>query len=155
MTKALLLRHFVYLLFFIPQVVFSSSLIVIKEAWIPEPPPVASVLAAYLQIRNTSAKAIDIIKIESGHFTRIEIHRTIEKDGMMQMDHLEKLTIPAHSNIELSPGGLHLMLFNPKQTLRSGDKVVLEFVFSDSQRMTIHAKVRHHSWIKSQHPHDH
>ena len=151
----MLFRNFIYLLFFIPQLVFSSSLIVIKEAWIPEAPPVASVLAGYLQIRNTSAKAIDIIKIESGHFTRIEIHRTIEKDGMMQMDHLEKLTIPALSNIELSPRGLHLMLFNPKQTLRSGDKVVLEFIFSNNQRMAIHANVRHHSWIKSQHPHNH
>lgn len=146
------LRVFVFLLCIFVQTVHASS-IIIKQAWIPEAPPVAPVLAGYLQIQNTGQKAVTLNKVESHNFERVEIHRSVEKEGMIRMEQVRELTIPAQSMINLKSGGLHLMLMEPKQALRADDRVILEFIFSDNQRVSIQAEVRSQMRDGAKHPH--
>jgi hypothetical protein len=97
----------------------------VREPWIREAPPAASVMAAYMIIRNEGDSPAEITSITSPEFDHAELHRTMVESGVAKMVPVEKLRIPAGSEISLEPGGIHLMLFNPRRLLREGDSVTL------------------------------
>lgn len=98
----------------------------VEDAWIPQAPPVAPVLAGYARLRNDGAKAIHIDAVEGADFGGVEMHEMNMRDGMMQMRQLKGLDLPAHGKVELSDAaGKHLMLINPKHPFKAGDSAML------------------------------
>ena len=72
---------------------------------------------------------------------RVELHRTMADDsGMMGMESVDGIDVPASTTVKLEPGGLHLMLFG--LTVEPGDEVGLELTFSSGAVVTIAAAVR-------------
>ncbi|GJM04306.1 MAG: hypothetical protein DHS20C09_02970 [marine bacterium B5-7] len=135
-----------------------SMKIVISDAWINEAPPTVSILAGYANIHNMSDKAITLLSVSSPDFSKIEIHRSVLNDDMVSMEKQESLAIPAKNTIKLSPGDLHLMLFDPDKPLRSGDTVALEFSFTDGHSLDIEAQVERRGSIEhnsEDHSHHH
>jgi copper(I)-binding protein len=119
-----------------------ASDVKIEDAWIREAPPVSKVQAAYLEIHNHSKKDITLTAANSPLFSRIEFHRTENNDGVMRMLREEQLTIPAGSEIQLQPDGTHMMLFNPKQSLKAGDMVPFTLTFSNQHQVEIMVVVK-------------
>lgn len=119
-----------------------ASDIVIQDAWIPEAPPTAKVLACYLTIENHSEAAVMLESITSDDFGAVEIHASEMHDGMMHMRKEHHLHIDADSSIKLEPGGYHLMLMDKKRPLKAGDHVDIELRFSNDESMRIKAAVR-------------
>lgn len=109
----------------------------ISDAWIRSLPSSIPVRSGYLVIDNTTTEAINIVSVESEVFTQIEIHETIEKNGMMTMRPVAPLLIPANTTVKLGPGGLHLMMMNPNRELKPGDQVeiILRLVTGESQKL--------------------
>lgn len=99
----------------------------VTDAWIPEAPPVVKVMAGYLKISNPTSNDVVINQVTSADFETVEIHQTVEKDGMARMLKQDKLVVPAGSEVIFKRGGLHLMLINKKRALKKGDKVELNF----------------------------
>jgi copper(I)-binding protein len=99
----------------------------IENAWIPQAPPVAPVLAGYARLRNDSGKPLHIDAVEGADFGAVELHQMSMERGMMQMRPLAGLDLAAHSSVELADGGKHLMLMNPKHPFKAGDSAVLAF----------------------------
>ena len=79
--------------------------------------------AGYMRIENNSDTSYRITGVKSEVFTAIDIHETIEKNGMMSMQPIMQLTIEANTAVKLKPGGIHLMMIGPKQVLKPGDRV--------------------------------
>ncbi len=104
----------------------ADSSLVITDPWVREAPPGADVLAAYMTIANPGANTATIIALSSPDFERIEIHRTLVEDGVARMVPVESLRIAAAERVVFEPGGMHLMLYNPKRQLREGDSVLLD-----------------------------
>ena len=102
--------------------------LVILDAWIQDLPPAVPVRAGYLAISNSNAAAVRIVGLRGAAFERIEMHLSVMKDGTMQMEPVERLTIEAGEILLFEPGGLHLMMY-PKQPTRPGDsyRVTVEF----------------------------
>lgn len=98
-----------------------------SNAWIPEAPPVVKVMAGYIKIHNPTSIDIVINKVTSPDFEKVEMHQTIEKDGMSRMVKQDKMMIPAGGTVLFQRGGRHLMLINPKRVLKRGEKVSLKF----------------------------
>ena len=115
----------------------STKDITITDPRIPERPPVAKMLAAYLTITNTAATPAQLLSVASPDFKQIEIHQTTMHQGMAQMTAQASLPLPANSKAVLEPGGLHLMLMHPLRPLRAGDSVVLTFLFDDGATLTV------------------
>ena len=145
----------VYALLSFPPAFAAESAIQIENAWIQEPPPGVSVLAAYGRISNHSDQALALVRASSPDFARIEIHRSIVKDDRVSMEKLGRLPIPAHGFAELMPGDYHLMLFEPARRLVAGDSVRLQLYFDNGQRHDATARVerRHHKHKPHQHNH--
>ena len=111
--------------------------LVVRNAWIPEAPPVTSVMAAFMTIENHSNHAAEIVSISSNDFDRIEMHLSKEENGIARMLPQTKLTIPAHGKLELQHGGYHLMLFKPQRRLKDGDSSELVIKLDSGDSFTI------------------
>ncbi|MCP4488057.1 MAG: copper chaperone PCu(A)C [Gammaproteobacteria bacterium] len=114
----------------------------ITGAWIKNLPPVVPVRAGYMTIANTSNQSVSIVGIESEVFTSIDIHETVENNGMMSMQPLLRLTIAAGTSHKLKPGGIHLMMMQPSQILKPGDMVDIILVFDNGNTQTLEMTVR-------------
>ncbi len=113
-----------------------------KQVWIAEAPPVSKVLAAYMQIENTTDKDIQVVSVDTDAFSSTAFHRTIYKDGMASMQHQTSMNITAGSSLELKPGSFHMMLFNPVKPLSAGDKVLFTFALDNGEKIMVTATVK-------------
>ena len=145
----------VYALLSSPSAFAAEAAIQIENAWIQEPPPGVSVLAAYGRISNHSDQALALVRASSPDFARIEIHRSIVKDDRVSMEKLGRLPIPAHGFAALMPGGYHLMLFEPARRLVAGDSVRLQLYFDNGQSHGATAQVERRPHKHKPHQHNH
>lgn len=125
----LLLLH--ALLLFASQL-FASD-IVIKEAWVREPPPAAKTMGGFMVLTNLGTTERQLVAATAPHFETIMIHRTVIKGDIASMIHLQQLLIPAGGRIEFKPGGYHLMLLRPEQNFTDGDQIDITLTFSDGE----------------------
>ncbi|MDT8449565.1 MAG: copper chaperone PCu(A)C [Wenzhouxiangellaceae bacterium] len=87
-------------------------------------------MAGYMDIRNHSDAQIRLVEARSGAFGRVMIHRSVLEGGRAAMQHQAGgVRIEPGEVVSFEPGGLHLMLMQPQQTLKVGDpvEIVLEF----------------------------
>ena len=115
--------------------------LLVSDAWIRHLPPGAPVRAGYLVLENRQTSAVTIVAITSPAFAGIEIHRTIEQDGMMRMQRLTRLEVPAQSSLRLAPGGLHLMM-TPLEPTTPGMQIPVRLVLADGHEIEIEMTVR-------------
>jgi hypothetical protein len=115
--------------------------VTLRNAWIRRPAGTA-VAAAYLDVRNGSSRAMEIVGASSPAAPFLEIHESVLTDGMMRMRKRERLALPPRQTVSLAPGGSHLMLINLRNELAVGDLVPLTIVLADGTRLTTNAAVR-------------
>ena len=112
------------------------------ETWIKNLPPPVPVRAGYMTIHNPQTAALTIVSLRSDAFANIEIHRTIEQDGMMHMEQIPQLTVEPGSTVHLSPGGLHLMLMRPVEPTKPGDLVEITILLDDGSEQALTLTVK-------------
>jgi len=105
----------------------------VTDAWVRLPPPGAKIVAAYLTIE--SKQALSLSHVTSTAAETVEIHTMSMHGGMMKMRQISALALEAGKPVKLEPGGLHLMLINPKQALKEGDTVQLVLNFKQGTRV--------------------
>jgi copper(I)-binding protein len=88
--------------------------------------------AAYFMIANNSSENDALIDAQSSIAEFTQIHMSIMKDGNMMMQEQEEVEIPANSSVEFKPKGLHIMLINLNNELKTGDEFELKLVFEKS-----------------------
>ncbi|MCF6336536.1 MAG: copper chaperone PCu(A)C [Gammaproteobacteria bacterium] len=103
----------------------------VHDAWAREAPPKTSVIAAYLTLQNPSPSMYTLTGLSSPDFKRIEMHRTEQHDGMSKMLPVPQVILNSKGHIVFRPGGMHLMLINPKKRLKAGDNITLTLFFTD------------------------
>lgn len=113
----------------------------IRDPWIKNLPPSVPVRAGYMTIHNPQTKAVSVVSLRSDAFASIEIHQTIEQDGMMRMEQLPSLKIGSNSSVQLEPGGLHLMMMNPSEPTQPGDLLEIIIVLDDGSEQKVEMQV--------------
>lgn len=130
------------LLFYFVSLGSAADGLDISGAWVKYLPPVVPVRAGYMLIGNNNAQQISITHIESEVFTKIGIHETVKKDGMMTMRPVMPLTIPAGETFELAPGGFHLMMTDPQRALAPGEQIDVTLNFESGETQLIKMTVK-------------
>jgi len=120
----------------------STDSLRIENAWSPEAPPMARVMAGYMQITSKLDKEILIEKITSPQFKSVEMHRTVQTNGMAMMEWQLHIHVPTEKVTKLEPGGKHLMLIKPVKRLKAGEKIKLILHLSNHTQQTVIATVR-------------
>jgi copper(I)-binding protein len=125
-----------------PPAQAAKAPITAQGAWVRSVPPSSRVAAAYLLIKNDSDKTMYLESAETSAAADAEIHRMSETGGMMTMESVSVVPVPAHGQAVLEPGGYHLMLIGLKKPLRLGDKVRLTLRFRGKYKLAVAATVR-------------
>lgn len=82
-----------------------------------------------------------LVKITSPVVGSAEMHDMKTENGMAMMVPIEGgLKLPKGATVSFQSGGKHVMLFDVKQGLRSGDNIPLTFEFADGSKETATAK---------------
>ncbi|MBE9562840.1 MAG: copper chaperone PCu(A)C [Proteobacteria bacterium] len=136
-----LLKFLAVLTIAFAQLTWANS-VEISEQWVREAPPNARVLAAFMVIDNQSPESQTLVSVSCDDFERVEMHQTVEHDGMMHMNKQEKLVIESKQQLILKPGSYHLMLMGIKRPLRAGDEVELTLKFANDTELVVKTPVR-------------
>jgi len=98
--------------------------------------------AAYMVLVNNSANADAIVKAESDVAKTVELHNVIMENNVMQMRQVEAIEVPANGQVELKPGGFHVMLIGLTRDLKEGDEVVIKLTTRSGKTIEVKAPVR-------------
>lgn len=129
-----------------------SASIIVSDPWARASSAMASAGAAYMKIENTGSAADALIGASSPAATTVEVHETVAMGspapgasgdgGMMGMQPIARLDIPAGGSVELKPGSYHIMLIGLKQDLKVGDSVEITLKFEKVGEIKVTASVR-------------
>ena len=122
--------------------------VTVKEAWVAEAPPTAMALAAFMTLENSDAVDRKLVRAEAPGFDRVELHRSMEVDGVHQMRRQDFILVPANGTATLAPGGYHVMLIGVQEPRRAGDEIPLTLVFDDGEEMTVSVPVKQRAFMK-------
>jgi hypothetical protein len=118
--------------------------------------------AAYMVIENSGSEADALTGAASPAAKTVEVHETVamesaapsdamgspmpsasgETGGMMGMQPIARLEIPAGGSVELKPGSYHIMLIGLNQELKVGDKIEITLTFEKAGDVKVTAEVR-------------
>jgi hypothetical protein len=99
----------------------------VKGAWIRGTVPGQSATGAFMEI--TSRGPARLVAVASPAANAAEIHHMKMEGGIMKMDAVDGVDLPANKTVKLAPGGYHVMLLDLKHTLKAGDRVPLKLTF--------------------------
>ncbi|MFN7904586.1 MAG: copper chaperone PCu(A)C [Pseudobdellovibrionaceae bacterium] len=118
-----------------------TTLIVVNPSLLMAKPPVAAILkktwnltnarvyapvagakatAGYFELENFSDQPVTVEFKSMAPFKHVETHETVKENEQAKMIQVDKFEVGPRSKLELVPGGKHLMLFEPKTEVKSG-----------------------------------
>lgn len=98
--------------------------------------------AVYVTLKNPGAEPDTLLSAATDAAHTVELHETIHDAGVMRMRPLPKFAIPAGGQLEMKPGGHHLMLLGLTRELKPGETVRVTLTFEKAGRLAVEAEVR-------------
>ncbi len=97
--------------------------------------------AAYLSIMNMGKESDQLIAISSPVAASAMLHKSKDQNGVMKMEMLDQVEIPAGATVDIMPGQMHIMLTDLRAPLKTGDHVPLELTFKKAGKVSVDAIV--------------
>jgi periplasmic copper chaperone A len=114
----------------------------IDHSWTRSTPPAAKTAAGYMTVTNNGSVDDRLIGVRTPAAKTAELHRSEQKDGVMQMRRQENgVPIPAGSTVELAPGGYHIMMTDLSAPFVRGKDVPLTLVFEKAGEVAVELRV--------------
>lgn len=102
-----------------------------------ETAPMAMAGGGFMTITNAGPEADRLIAVRAD-FPKVELHETVEKDGVSRMLPVAAIEIPAGGSAVLKPGGYHVMFIGlDGRQLKAGEKVPATLVFEKAGELPI------------------
>ena len=106
-----------------------------------ETAPMAMTGGGFMSITNTGDELDRLIAVRAD-FPKVEIHQTVEKDGVAQMLPVEAIEIAPGQTVTLQPGGFHVMFMGlDGRQLTEGEEVPATLVFEKAGDLAVVFKV--------------
>jgi copper(I)-binding protein/mono/diheme cytochrome c family protein len=118
-----------------------GDVVAIMNAWVREAHPAATVNAGYMTLVNVGTEDVALVKVESDAYKNTEVHEMVSVDGLMEMREVTNMVIPPNGQIQLAPGGKHLMLMGPKEHLTVGQSVDMTLTFKSGKKQKVSVPV--------------
>jgi copper(I)-binding protein len=129
-----------------PQVAASPvpATLSVEGAWARVSPMMDRAGAAYMVIHNAGTADDAFVSATSSAAAVVELHETVPdpSSGMMAMQPVVSIPVPAGGMAELKPGGYHVMLIDLVAPLAEGTTVDLELTFESGTVMNVTAPVQ-------------
>jgi len=103
--------------------------------------PVAGSSQILLDLHNAGDGDDVLLEASTPAALGVEFHLTSIDGGRASMDQLDEVEIPAGDTVHFRPGGLHLMMVVPDETVVGGGDLDLTLTFEHSEPMTVEVEV--------------
>ncbi len=114
----------------------------VMDAWARESPMLELAAAAYMVIHNDTDADDALVGVSSPAAEFVELHlSSMDDEGMMSMNQVSEIPVPAHADAVLKPGSYHIMLIDLVEPLVEGQEVELSLEFSLAEPQTVMAPV--------------
>lgn len=105
--------------------------VTVTDPWVRATVPQQKSAGAFMRLQ--SATPARLVAVRSP-LARAEIHSMQMEGGVMKMQAVEGIDLPAGKAVNLASGGYHVMLFNLTRQLKEGETVPLTLVVEDVKR---------------------
>lgn len=115
----------------------------IADPWSMELPPNAPTVAAYFVIHNNGVNADRLLGVETPIAAKAQLHEHVHANGLMKMQQVPGVDVPAGGNADFAPMGYHVMLLElkDKPALVAGKRFPLTLHFERSGDVTLQVDV--------------
>ena len=103
----------------------------LRDGWVRVLPVAMPMTAGFGRIDNRCPTPVTIVGASSPAFGDVSLHETRVVDGVSRMRAVPELVVPAGGSMTLEPGGLHLMLMQPRTALQAGSTIEIVFKLKD------------------------
>jgi copper(I)-binding protein len=111
--------------------------ITITGAMAFETAPTAMAGGGYMTITNAGAESDRLIGVRAD-FPRVELHETVETEGVARMRSVPSIELPPGESVALRPGGLHVMFMGlGGDPFEVGEEVPVTLVFERAGEVEI------------------
>jgi len=107
----------------------------VRDGWVRLLPGGMPMQAGFGRIENHCAMPATIVGARSAMHGSAELHETKIVDGVSRMRAVPELRIGPDDAAVLKPGGLHLMLMDPRTPLQPGSRIAVEFTLGDGRKL--------------------
>jgi len=107
----------------------------VEGGWVRKPPADLPMLAGYARIANACDREAVVVSASSTDFADVSLHATTIEGGVSRMREVDEVRVGAGRTVAFEPGGMHLMLMQPKRKLRDGDVVAIDFELADGRKL--------------------
>lgn len=104
--------------------------------------PQATSATVYLTIANHGAGPDSLLAVTTPSAAMAHLHQSRSSDGVMSMVPVDSLELPPGSTVEMSPGGLHIMLMGLKSPLKEGGHLELQLSFSQAGKLAVQVPIK-------------
>ena len=114
----------------------------VRDAWARVSPMVELAGAAYMVIHNATDADDALVSASSPAAEFVELHlSSMDEEGMMSMNQVTEIALPAHGDAVLKPGSYHVMLINLVEPLIQDTEVELTLEFMTAEPQTVSVPV--------------
>jgi hypothetical protein len=113
----------------------------VEDAWVRLPAVKGEAGAAYFRLEG-NVEGTRLTGITSPLVRKIDLHETVEKDGIARMEKRKEIDFPYRGALVFEPGGRHAMLIGVNRVVKPGTRLPLTFSFNTSAPVTVEAEVR-------------
>lgn len=121
--------------------------LLVEKAELQLSPVEGSPSVLYFTIRGGPEDTV-LRSITSPNILRLEMHETVEENGMSMMKPITAVAVPTRGKVEFKPGGKHVMVWGVDGGARKAGKAPFLFAFSNGEKIEVDAV------LKSLKPHD-
>ena len=107
----------------------------VQGGWIRLLPGGMPMHAGFGRIDNRCPAPATIVSASSPAYGSVELHESRRVDGVNRMRAVPELRIAPDAAATLQPGGLHLMLMQPRAALKPGSRVAIVFKLKDGREV--------------------
>ena len=108
----------------------------IEKAYTRSTVPGQMAAGGFMKIENKGA-ADQLVSASSPVAGEVQLHEMAMEGNVMKMRQVKDIVVPSGGEVELKPGGLHLMFMNIKAPLSAGETVPVKLKFAKAGEVEV------------------
>lgn len=113
----------------------------VDQAWVRLSANPDSPSAGYFIVHG-GPEPVKLLAVTTPAAQRLELHESIDQNGVMKMQPIVTVDIPAKTDVAFAPGGKHMMLWGINEGMKKEGKLPLTFIFSNGDRILFDAVIQ-------------
>lgn len=101
-----------------------------------------AITGAYVTVHNPLDSAVQIVGARSALADTVELHETMQHDGMVHMEPKSAVLLPARDSVMFALGGKHLMLRGLRRALAEGEQIPMQLLLNNNDSISFVVAVR-------------